>query len=115
MVAASANLVAATERLTAAATEARASGDAEGIRRINQALLRVARQIVPLNYSSVAPHEHDLALPLPAVPCLRGANDLAVLDPASDAYKFRRAEVMRACNRVIEAIDEATSIIDSVA
>lgn len=104
-------LVSEAERLSAAVKAAGANPDAATARRLNTLLLRLSRILVPLNYASADPFDHDLALPLPAVPLLRGANEIGSLDPSSDAHRFLRTRLMRNQNRVTYDLDRATQLI----
>ncbi|MFN3622202.1 MAG: M28 family metallopeptidase, partial [Nitrososphaerales archaeon] len=44
---------------------------------VNQCIKRLGRLLVPINYSKVGPFDHDLAIPLPALPILDGVERLA--------------------------------------
>jgi len=57
---------------------------------------------------------HDLALPVPPLSGLQPARELAGLDPASDVFKFTAAALVRERNRVLDALDEATDVIDDL-
>ena len=77
-------------------------------------LVRLSRVLVPLAYTSGDRFTHDLALPIPALAGLQPARDLAALDPASDAFKFTAAALVRERNRVVHALDEAADTIDDL-
>src|SRR5262249_30265022 len=101
-------LVAETEQLRRAIAGGEDEAAAE---RINACLMALGRLLTPINYSEVSPYEHDLALPLLAVPLLKGANELAPLDPASDEFKFLRTRLLRNQNRVVHALDQAVQAV----
>jgi len=79
----------------------------------NRTLVRLSRVLVPLAYTSGDRFTHDLALPIPALAGLQPAWNLAALDPASDAFKFTVAALVRERNRAVYAMEEATDLIDA--
>src|SRR5207248_1169546 len=84
-------LVGETERLNGLVRSAGASPDGPTTERLNTCLMRLARLLVPLDYCELSPYEHDLALPLPAVPALRGANGIGRLGRSGDDFRHVRA------------------------
>jgi N-acetylated-alpha-linked acidic dipeptidase len=80
----------------------------------NRALVRLSRVLVPLAYTTGDRFAHDVALPIPPLAGLQPARDLGALDPATDAFKFRVAALVRERNRVAHALDEAADVIDDV-
>ena len=58
------------------------------IDRLNVALVRVSRALVPLDYTQGDRFSHDPALPQPAWPALRKLRDLAAQEPGSDKARF---------------------------
>ncbi|MEJ0018371.1 MAG: M28 family metallopeptidase [Acetobacteraceae bacterium] len=74
---------------------------------VNAALMRMARALVPISYTSGDRFAHDPALALPPWPVLRPLHELAAAAPDSDAAKFHTVGAMRARNRVVHALREA--------
>jgi hypothetical protein len=105
-------LVERLDRLTSALP----GGDAAASRleHVNRGLLRLSRVLVPLTYTSGDRFTHDPALPLAPLAGLQRARELAELDPDSDAFKFARAALVRERNRVVHALDSATSVADDL-
>jgi hypothetical protein len=87
--------------------------DAARIEAANRALMALSRILVPLAYTTGDRFHHDLALPVPPLPGLQRARELAGLDPASDLARFTAAALVRERNRVIHALDEAAAVIDA--
>ncbi len=101
-------LGAALDRLAAG------SPAASAVEAANRALIRLSRILVPLGYTTGDRFRHDLALPVPPLAGLQPARELAALGPASDAFKFTAAALVRERNRVVHALDEAAEIIDDL-
>ena len=80
------------------------SGDAE---RVNQALMRMSRALVPMDYTSGDRFAHDPALALPAWPTLQPLRALAGAEVGSDEARFLAVGAVRARNRVAHALREA--------
>ena len=87
------------------------AGDAE---RINAALMRVSRALVPMDYSRGDRFTHDPALPLPAWPVLQPMRDLAATEAGSAAAHFQTVAAMRARNRMAFALREANAALAGV-
>ncbi len=79
-------------------------GDAE---RVNQALMRMSRALVPMDYTSGDRFAHDPALALPAWPTLQPLRALAGAAVGSDEARFLTVGAVRARNRVAHALREA--------
>ena len=104
--------------LTEAAEALRANAEALAGRaatadaaRVNAALMRASRALVPIDYSHGDRFTHDPALPTPAWPTLQPLRDLAATAPGSDAEKFATVAAMRARNRVLHALREANAAL----
>jgi hypothetical protein len=90
----------------------------DGIRRgtvpeaaANAALLRLARALVPVNFTRGPRFTHDPAVNLPAVPALALC---AELDRCGEAeLGFALASLLRGRNRVEAALREATAVVDA--
>jgi hypothetical protein len=82
------------------------------IDRLNVALVRVSRALVPLDYTQGDRFSHDPALPQPAWPALRKLRDLAAQEPGSDKARFLAVGAARARNRVLSSLREADRALD---
>ena len=104
------DLVATAARLAAQAQAlgaGRTGHDEAALARINAALMRVSRALVPLDYTEGDRFRHDPALPQPAWPPLQKLRELARAEPNSDAARFLAVAARRARNRLRYALDEA--------
>ena len=77
--------------------------------RFNAASMAISRALNPALYTCAGPYHHDPALLLPLFPCLRDAERLAAIDPASDQAGFLKVGLLRESNRVHRALDRATA------
>jgi hypothetical protein len=89
-------------------TALRASGNAPRQTAANRGLMRLGRNLIPVDYTSTGQFDHDLAVPTKPIPALQGAADLASLDPNSAEYQYRRTRLIRERNRVVFGLKEAT-------
>jgi len=99
----------ALERLAAHETRSAAQLDP-----VNLTLMKLSRVLVPLGYTSGDRFHHDLALPVAPLAGLQAVRQLATLDPASDAFKFTAAALVRERNRAVHALEEAAELIDEL-
>ena len=74
------------------------SGSAAERRRANATLRRLARILIPLNYSKGERFDHDPAIKLPAVPRLELANRLA--SATADQKRYIRTALVRERNKI---------------
>ena len=88
-----------------------AAGPAETIR-INDALMKVSRALVPVDYARGDRFDHDPALPANPWPSLDPVRALGALTPGTDAHYFQTVAAMRARNRVAAALRAATAALD---
>ncbi len=104
---------AATEALSAKldALYARIGKKGFDERKANDALMRLARVLVPINFTREARFRHDPAFAAPPLPTLAVARDLAGAEP--EKAGFIRTQLMRGQNRYCGAIREAIRIIDA--
>jgi hypothetical protein len=77
----------------------------------NEVIQRLARILVPVNHANQPRFRHDPALPVPPLPALAVANDLA--DCEAEKLGFARTQAMRGCNRVTAALREAERLVRS--
>jgi hypothetical protein len=85
-------------------------GEAE-IARVNGALLKACRALVPADYTSGDRFKHEPALPVPAWPTLDPIRRFAAASPQSEDAKFLKVDAVRARNRVQHALREAEAIL----
>ncbi|WP_244627390.1 M28 family peptidase [Microvirga tunisiensis] len=101
-------------RINAAALTAVASTapdkDAE---RINQTLMRVARALVPINYTTGERFHHDSAMPHPAWLALEGLRELARQDARSTDLPFFVVHARQTRNRVAHALWQANEAFEA--
>ena len=89
------------------AATAAASGKAEACRPFNAAILRLARILVPVNFTREGRFWHDPAVPIPALPDLAPAQELGHLAADSDRAHFTVAHLTRGQNRLMDALRQA--------
>ncbi len=78
----------------------------------NRTITELSRILVPLNYARGARFDHDPALSLGTIPMLDGVAELQPLaDAGSDRIPFVKAGIVRAANRVANALYEATELV----
>ncbi len=99
------------DQAEALAARSEAAGPAETIL-INDALMKVSRALVPVDYSSGDRFDHDPALPQNPWPALDPVRALGRLAPGSDAARFATVAATRARNRVAAALRAANAALD---
>ncbi|PZM15511.1 M28 family peptidase [Rhizobium tubonense] len=109
-----AKLTAATKELeqlsiSVQGASATLSGDAAD--RVNAALMRASRWLVPLNYTSGERFHHDPALPHLPWPSLAGMWELARLPASSPDLAFYTVHARQTRNRVAHALREANAAL----
>ncbi|HEY63139.1 MAG TPA: M28 family peptidase [Caldilineae bacterium] len=77
----------------------------------NEALMRLARVLVPINYTRHGRFRTEPAVSIPPLPDLAPIMELGALDPDSDQARFTKAHLVRGQNRVIWAMREARAIV----
>jgi hypothetical protein len=75
------------------------------------ALMRLARVLVPINYTREARFRHDPAFACPPLPTIAQVSDLAAADPVRAG--FIRTQLMRGQNRLTAAMRDAVRIVDA--
>ncbi len=78
-------------------------------RSANHTIQRLARILVPINYTRAPRFRHDPAIPVPALPTLATALDLKGLDKTT--LGFARTQLVRGQNRYIAALREAEALV----
>ncbi len=82
--------------------------------RINRALMKMSRALVPVDYTSGDRFAHDPALAQPAWLTLQPLRELAATTPGSDAAQLLTVSAIRARNRVMHALRQAIEAADAV-
>jgi hypothetical protein len=98
------------EAAAALAARADAADDAEAAR-INAALMRASRAIVPADYATGDRFIHDPAVSVPPWPALQALRDLAATPAGSDEARFVAGRATRARNRLAHALQEAAGAL----
>ncbi|MDQ3656838.1 MAG: M28 family peptidase [Chloroflexota bacterium] len=81
----------------------------------NQGLKRLVQIVNSALYTINGPYEMDPALQLSILPGLAPVQQLATLEPSSDAYGFLRTKLVRQRNRIQDALREATALATTLA
>ena len=81
-----------------------------GVRRVNRALRRLARLLVPVNYTRGPEFFHDPAETTPALPDLAPALQAPSMAPGE--LGFLRTHLMRGQNRLVAALRDARHTVD---
>ena len=97
------------ERLVTLADSLPMDGDPAAL---NAVLFRVARALVPVDYTVADAFDHDPATPMAPYPSLQPLRDLAGLPPGSDGEKFLLTRLARARNRVGVALAAACAALE---
>src|SRR3989441_891684 len=90
---------------TAALTDA--AVDDPRVRRANEVQRRLARILVPVNYTRAGRFRHDAAVVVPPQPVLDTAAQLDFADPGSESYRVTLIHLTRGRNRVRGALRAA--------
>lgn len=86
-------------------------GESADPARIDRALMRVSRAIVPMDYTTGDRFAHDPALPVPPWASFEPIRILMVIPDGSDAERFQMVEATRARNRVLHALRRANGVL----
>ncbi len=84
------------------------------VRRVNTVQRRLARILVPVNYSRAGRFRHDPAIDVPPLPDLEPATKLAAMDPGSETYRVTLVHLARGRNRVRAALREAKTVVEEL-
>jgi hypothetical protein len=103
----------AVAELSAGARAILDASDAAGAEaeRINASLMRAARHLVPLNYTSGERFHPDPALPHAPWPSLDGLRELAAVPPGSPDTAFYAVHARQTRNRLAHALREANAAL----
>ncbi|MDQ3548322.1 MAG: hypothetical protein M3439_05810, partial [Chloroflexota bacterium] len=79
---------------------------------INRCLKRIARALIPVDYTRTGQFGQDLAVPTSPLPGLQPAATLGSLDPGDDDYHFLLTNLVSERNRLVHALTVATRAVD---
>lgn len=85
---------------------------ADQVRELNRLLMALSHSLNATLYTESGRFDQDPAAPLPILPGLDRARQLAKLDPASDDYGFLLTRIIRERNRVADTLDDALILLD---
>ncbi len=88
--------------------------DLELVGMLNREVLKMLHELNAALYTSAGRFQQDPAAPLPILPGLDAARELARLDPASNDYGFLFTDAVRERNRVMHALREAMDSLGRV-
>ena len=74
---------------------------------------RLARILVPLNFTRDGRFRHDPAIPIPPLPDLAPADDLARVAPRSHEERIIQTSLLRGMNRLIAGLRLARGVVGS--
>ena len=77
----------------------------------NAVIQRLARILVPANYARVPRFSHDAAIPMPPLPAISAAAEIAVMPKAVQG--FAQVQLVRGQNRLIAALREAQALAET--
>ena len=102
----------AIEGLTASLDSFYGTAEAGGISSevANDVIMRLARILVPINFTREARFRHDPALPVPALPTLVVATELD--QHTNGTLGFAQTQLKRGQNRVVAAMHEARRYVE---
>jgi N-acetylated-alpha-linked acidic dipeptidase len=89
-----------------------AGNGAVDLERANDVQMRLARILVPINFTREPRFRHDPAYTTPPLPTLQTAAELSEHDAST--LGFARTQLMRGQNRYLAAIDEAQRLVEEV-
>lgn len=88
-------------------------GDAQ-TQAINSALMRLARIMVPINFTRQGEYRNEPAVTIPPLPDLAPAADLGKTDPTSHQGRILLTHLTRGRNRIVGALKAARRVVQSV-
>jgi hypothetical protein len=87
------------------------SGKLKGAK-ANPVIVGLARILVPLNFTREMRFRHDPAVPVPQLPALSAASEIAAMP--KEKQGFARTQLTRGQNRVVAALRQATRMVEAV-
>jgi len=81
---------------------------------LNEGLKKISRIVNPVLFTINGPYDMDPALQMGVLPGLAPVQQLVNLDPQSSEYRFLRTKLVRQRNRVVDALQQATKLVESL-
>jgi N-acetylated-alpha-linked acidic dipeptidase len=81
------------------------------VKKANEVIEKLARILIPINFSRKGKFRHDPALNLPALPDIAPALNFATLKEGTHEYKVLKTHLKRGQNRVIWALQQAGELL----
>ena len=81
------------------------------VREVNGKIRRLARILVPINFSRRGKFRHDPALDVPPLPDLAPATEVQRLEKDSHRYNLLQTHLTRGQNRVVWALRQARETV----
>ena len=89
-----------------------ADPDSPVARRFNHVQRRLARLLVPVNYSRATPFHHDPAMEVPPLPDLAPALSLPQAKTDASQWGLLNAHLMRGQNRLVWTLEQARELVE---
>lgn len=84
------------------------------VRKANEIIRGLGRELVPINFSRAGKFRHDLAIDMPRLPDLAAAQLLSTLTPGTHAYQVTLTHLLRGQNRVVWTLQRARKLVQSM-
>ncbi|MCQ6268350.1 M28 family peptidase [Fictibacillus sp. WQ 8-8] len=84
------------------------------VKKANEVIEKLARILVPINFSRKGKFRHDPALNVPALPDIAPATGFNQLTDGSHQYKVLKTHLTRGQNRIVWALYEARQLLQGV-
>jgi N-acetylated-alpha-linked acidic dipeptidase len=81
------------------------------VQRVNRIILKLARNLIPINFSRAGKFRHDPALDVPPLPDIAAASEIKQLSPHSHKYRVTQTHLTRGRNRLVWAFREARALL----
>lgn len=94
-------------RLAEAITRTLKNRDQEAMTIVNDALMQLARILIPINYTKAGQFDQDPAVPIRPLPVLFPVTRLTSMNPESDGFRFLYTRLIRERNKVAHAMKQA--------
>ncbi|MGG1663670.1 M28 family peptidase [Brevibacillus sp. NRS-1366] len=81
------------------------------MKRVNEIIRLIGRELVTINYSCTGKFRHDLAIDMPRLPDLAAVHYLSNLNPVSHTYKVALTHLTRGQNRVAWTLQRVRKLL----
>jgi hypothetical protein len=82
------------------------------VSKLNKCLMKLSRELMPVNYCSVDRFDADRAYPIAPFQRMQPVVELGVMDPNGASFKFLERKMVRERNRLCHALEQALRLID---